>query len=1112
VNRKVPAIAAWSLSAIIALMVAARLWSTAFPVAAIASPLTAVEARGRLTDFIHSMGVNTDGYRDALRFGEDTNARNYIERQYGSARLSQVVASGISVWSWQSRWFKPEVREEFRAQCNQRGYISGYTHIIESDAALPSLDEGAARKIAETFLRTSIPSHPFDQLTFLEARTMNQTHRTDYTFVWEQPSLRLDDASYQLTVSIQGNEIGSYSEWLKIPGWWQQQYGQDRAVSVVCYRIAVFASTALVLGLLVTFLIGIAHHQVRWTGAIGWGWLILVALVGLFDAINSFPTVLFNYSTAQQWEPFITGNLFVAGQSILGDVVLVWVLILICDIIYRREMPAQLPFRYALSIRALRDRGSVRAMGVGIALAAFGVAYVCIFYSISQRIGVWCPVETDFGQTLSGPFPWITAIKTGLSAAFMEEMLFRVGALLLLLRLVKNRWVAVVLSAAAWAFLHSNYPQIPGYTRGIELTIVGIVWGFVLLRYGIVAPLIAHYLYDCGLGVVAVYQGESLPGRIASIAVLVWPLALFALGLFLAKSDGLPEPEIEGFKRTVALPSSVSWQWTPVVATSSRYIWVLMGSIAAIVLVMWLPQPQAKVMALGKLDLSRAQILQRADEALVQRGYSTQGWERVASVEARAIPSLYLLEHGTLDQFADLYHVYFPDIYWRVTYFKFLQPERFSVLLDPSGDFISWSHAMLPETAGASLEPADALAAANAALKAQHVDVSKEELFRHEPMQQEHRRDWIFGFEQKDFHLGDARLWTYVRIQGNEAMDFTRVFKLPDSWIDAHRNRGWWALISSGVQRGLQTITAAALAIFFGLALRRWLIPWKEALLWALAPTAMSIAAELNRLPVFYSGYSATVSKGQYIAAQLSSDAQALAWSYVGSVFAFALAFGLLRWAWGWTPNQWRSWRGQSIQRRLYWRDTWLIIFASIAGFWLLNLCRDELLGFFWPASAANIQYWNVEEWMPWFGALNDAVQQGFSHLTWLAVIAGAYRLIARRNAWAGYFVLFVFVPLQFTGWPDTAGEFLLSFCYAEAKVALTAWFVRKLWRFNAPCIFLTYAMLSLVDSILIFVKKGGPYYQLQAAPLIELIIVILALALFCPAKQSDDFNLVRDT
>ena len=71
-------IAAWLIAMALALGIAARFWSTAFPVAAVPFPLTRGEAKARLENFVESMGVPPDGYRSAIGFGESTETKNFI--------------------------------------------------------------------------------------------------------------------------------------------------------------------------------------------------------------------------------------------------------------------------------------------------------------------------------------------------------------------------------------------------------------------------------------------------------------------------------------------------------------------------------------------------------------------------------------------------------------------------------------------------------------------------------------------------------------------------------------------------------------------------------------------------------------------------------------------------------------------------------------------------------------------------------------------------------------------------------------------------------------------------------------------------------------------------
>ena len=72
----------------------------------------------------------------------------------------------------------------------------------------------------------------------------------------------------------------------------------------------------------------------------------------------------------------------------------------------------------------------------------------------------------------------------GVMAATSEEFLFRLFAIPFLKKLTGLRWLSVLLPAFFWSFLHSAYPQEPGYIRGVEVGLIGIVAGIALTLLG----------------------------------------------------------------------------------------------------------------------------------------------------------------------------------------------------------------------------------------------------------------------------------------------------------------------------------------------------------------------------------------------------------------------------------------------------------------------------------------------------------------------------------------------------------------------------------------------------------------------------------------------------
>lgn len=84
-------------------------------------------------------------------------------------------------------------------------------------------------------------------------------------------------------------------------------------------------------------------------------------------------------------------------------------------------------------------------------------------------------------------------------AATSEEAWFRLLAIPLVARVGRYRWIAIVIPAFVWGFLHANYPQQPAWIRGVEVGAIGVVAGIVMLRFGILATLVWHYTVDAVL-------------------------------------------------------------------------------------------------------------------------------------------------------------------------------------------------------------------------------------------------------------------------------------------------------------------------------------------------------------------------------------------------------------------------------------------------------------------------------------------------------------------------------------------------------------------------------------------------------------------------------------
>src|SRR5258707_8103 len=170
-------------------------------------------------------------------------------------------------------------------------------------------------------------------------------------------------------------------------------------------------------------------------------------------------------------------------------------------------------------------------------LAAAHIGYVVAFYVVQRYFGAWAPQEINYQDSLNTLAPWLAGAAIGLLASTNEEFTFRLFAIPFFQRLTGSRWIAVILPAFMWSFLHSNYPQEPPYIRGIEIGLFGIVAGLVMLRWGILATLIWHYTVDASLVGLFLVRSNSLYFKASGVVVALAAVAplLFAAISYLSR-------------------------------------------------------------------------------------------------------------------------------------------------------------------------------------------------------------------------------------------------------------------------------------------------------------------------------------------------------------------------------------------------------------------------------------------------------------------------------------------------------------------------------------------------------------------------------------------------
>jgi membrane protease YdiL (CAAX protease family) len=876
----------WVAAGILGLLFAYKYFFRAFPEASVNFQVSREEALTRAQRFVASLGENVTGYKSSIIFDVDEDAKVYLERQLGLQEANRLMSSELNIWYWEVRFFKPQQEEEFRVRVSPSGQIVGYEHKIEEARAGASLERAAAQSAAQNYLNAKLEMdlRGWDLLPE-EANSKKRPNRTDWSFTWEKHGFRAKDAPYRLQVTLQGDRVGGSEEILKVPELWQRGYqrlrsGNDTLTLVFVVPYLALLAAAVWLGIRFT-----KQGQTRWRGAIWLG--VVVAALLFLQNLNDWPHWGTTYDTNESYSSFITLKLAQALLIAVASALTVTLVLPSAEPLYRASQPGCLQLSRVFTRRGLRSKEFFSAAVVGVSMAATHIGYVVAFYVIASRFGAWAPQELNFDNSVNTAFPWISGAAIGLLASTNEEFTFRLFAIPFFNRYTRSRWIAVILPAFLWSFLHSNYPQEPAYIRGIEIGIVGVIAGLVMLRWGIVATLIWHYTVDASLVGLLLIRSSSLYFKISGAVVAAAALAPLAFACVSYLSRGGFEADEELLNRAARL-AEIDVAAEPVAAKSEgkarRYDGLapgVLGFLAVCLVVGGVLAWRLKPQSIGdylKLSLDARSARARADEIMRQRGLDTSSYYH-ATIFANLddpVTNEFLRQRMGIAGVNAIYAQRVPAALWRVRYFRDSQPEEFAIVMRPDGTLHSVRHKLAEETAGASLSKEEAVARAEKFLREEKkVDLKDWNLVESESDKKPHRTDHTLTWQQREaLDAGSSGPLTtpdhaYARIEmnvlGDEVTNYGTYIKIPDDWRRKREERTLLRVIVSYLVPTLLFLSLGLTALIVFLrnlkSAAASSIPWKRISLWSLGGFCGYLVVFVlgDRLPKFLNAYETAV-------------------------------------------------------------------------------------------------------------------------------------------------------------------------------------------------------------------------------------------------------------
>ncbi|MFS0727206.1 CPBP family intramembrane glutamic endopeptidase [Paenibacillus sp. 1P07SE] len=132
-----------------------------------------------------------------------------------------------------------------------------------------------------------------------------------------------------------------------------------------------------------------------------------------------------------------------------------------------------------------------------------------IFLLLEQGFGTWTTSDAA-SSVYNLSMPWLYPMLAW-CAAISEEAVYRLFGIGLLRKWFKNLFVASLIPTVIWALGHVSYPFYPATTRLIELTVLGLLFSYIFLKYGFLTAVFTHAIVNSiMMSLMLIFLGEPI--------------------------------------------------------------------------------------------------------------------------------------------------------------------------------------------------------------------------------------------------------------------------------------------------------------------------------------------------------------------------------------------------------------------------------------------------------------------------------------------------------------------------------------------------------------------------------------------------------------------------
>lgn len=827
----------------------------------------------RSADFLRMQGYNITSLERAGRFWTINSPSIYLEKELGTAKTNELLRSDfLPVWGWSTRFFQPLEKEEYIVWWSPRGRFVGFHHDILREKKLPKLSKEEGRALASKFLSKYFPDE-FHAYTLVEESTSTKADRQNHTFRWKRNEGPAETRIY-LQAIVSGNELTSVIQQIEVPESFLRKEDEIESRRYLLMQLTSNLDLLLTLGTYLFLFLAWSRKWLRWKPALLFAGTLFV--LHLFNTLNSLPLLWYKYNTTDTTATFWSTTVGYSTLSLLGLTVWLTFPFASADAMGRLQDKSYYSLGEITSLNFFKSRPFLLSTLAGFGAAGVHLGFVVLFYVIGREVfGFYNPLDLPYSNLLSTSVPWVQPLLTGLEPALKEESIYRLFAIPAVLLLTKRKWVAILLPAVLWGFLHSGYYVDPIYTRGLELTLVGIFLGIVFLKFGVWATIVSHYTYNATISSSLLLASDNLYFQIAS-AVVIGIFGIPLLFILIRKMVGLKLLPLSFQHLVWTKEASFDYskgerrQSIPTPALDLRMPCIILvltgiGTLLISTTINW---------EWPKFDINRDVAIATARSKLTKLGHSLDQSKVSAIFESSVRPSIitkYIRERLPEDQVEQFLQRYQPEVpQWLVQFVTPGQAHRCWISLRYGSQTRSFACRMPEDAPGENLSPEVSRNLTTAYLVAeQKLNLLKLEYAGLTERDRPHRTDVTHWWKDPSAKVGDLNRYINATISDGKISSFTSYLEPPESFLRAQQKTTTWEMI----QKVFMFISYGGIGFLFFRSLfdRDVLTRWRDPLPIRLGiyVSCLSLVSWLNTFPSFWSDYDSTTTVATYLAQKL---------------------------------------------------------------------------------------------------------------------------------------------------------------------------------------------------------------------------------------------------